>query len=63
MSKDSKDGISFQAIFSKATTLVDGSWRISFDVNSNQVSELIQISQLSGLPLQIAIIPLAVKRG
>lgn len=65
MSKDSKyaDGISFQAIFSKASTLVDGSWRLSFDVNSNQVSELIKVSQLQGVNLQIAIVPIEVKRG
>lgn len=64
MSTDSKQiGISFQAIFSKASTLVDGSWRLSFDVNPTQVSELIQISQLQGVNLQIAIIPLGGKRG
>lgn len=65
MSKDSNlaNGISFQAIFSKASTLVDGSWRLSFDVNANQVSELIRISQLQGVVLQVAVIPIGGKRG
>lgn len=65
MSKDSKhaDGISFQAIFTNAKTLIDGSWRISFDVNSNQISELIKVTQLQGTNLQLAIIPIEVKRG
>jgi len=64
MSKDSEqNGICFQAIFSKASTLVDGSWRLSFDVNANQVSELIKISQLQGINLQVAVIPLGGKRG
>ena len=60
MSKDSDQqvGISFQAVFTKATTLVDGSWRISFDVNPSQVPEIIKISQLLGYSLQVAVIPL-----
>jgi len=65
MSSDSNQqiGISFQAIFSKASTLVDGSWRVSFDVNANQAQELIKLSQLIGSNLQVAIIPIGGKNG
>jgi hypothetical protein len=60
---DSKqvDGICFKALFSKASTLVDGSWRVSFDVNITEISEIIKLSQLLGYNLQIAVIPLPPK--
>jgi hypothetical protein len=35
-----------QGVFSKATTTVDGGWRISFDVDEKQAKEITEISKL-----------------
>jgi hypothetical protein len=42
--------------FSKATTLVDGGWRISFDVDENQAAEIVAASKLKGKVVFISII-------
>jgi hypothetical protein len=57
---DSKytDSICFKALFSKASTLVDGSWRVSFDVNITEISEIVKLAKLLGDNLQIAVIPI-----
>jgi hypothetical protein len=50
-------GVTFQAIFAKASTLIDGSWRISFDVNPDHAVQVMQTANLKDLVLQIAIVP------
>lgn len=49
------DGIVFNAIFSKATTLIDNSWRISFDVNNDQAQEILKIATLNDENLIITV--------
>jgi len=58
-------GITFLGTFFKASTLIDGGWRISFDVDSNQANKIVQLSTIKDSLLQFAIVPVAteVKRG
>lgn len=51
------DAITFQATFSKATTLVDGGWRVSFDLSESSGHKAAQIAALTGSILQIAVVP------
>lgn len=51
------DGITFQAIFQKFTTLIDGGYRVSFDVSENEAKSLFQLSQMRESVLQVAIVP------
>lgn len=51
------EGITFQAIFQKFTSLIDGGYRVSFDVSENDAANLVQLSQLRENVLQIAIVP------
>lgn len=48
--------IAVQATFSKATTLVDGGWRISFDLSETQAEAVSKIAQLNGQCLYLAIV-------
>lgn len=56
-------GIAFQATFSKATTLVDGGWRVSFDVNPDDAAKLAILSQWRDQLLQLAVVPLPADGG
>jgi hypothetical protein len=49
-------GISFEAILAKITTTVDGGWNITLSVSQNEVSSIMELSDLRDMPLQIAII-------
>lgn len=51
------EGITFRAYFSKASTLVDGGWRISFDLSGDLGKVAAQVAALGGQDLQIAIVP------
>lgn len=51
------NGITFTAYFSKATTLVDGGWRVSFDLDEKAGITAAQVSALKGQELQIAVVP------
>lgn len=51
------DGITFQAIFQKFTTLIDGGYRVSFDVSENEAKSLFQLSKMRESVLQVAIVP------
>lgn len=51
-------GITFNATFSKATTLVDGGWRLSLDLSENDGDKITELAMLSRDLLQVAIIPI-----
>ena len=50
--------ITFKALLSKATTTVDGGWRVSFDVSADEVAQIMELTKQSGKLLQVAVIPL-----
>lgn len=54
-------GITFLGTFYKASTLIDGGWRISFDVDAQQAAKVVQLSAIKDSLLQFAIIPVDVK--
>ena len=56
-------GITFSATFSKASTLVDGGWRVSFDVNPDDAAKLAALSQFRDRLLQLAVIPFPEDKG
>lgn len=58
MTKNEDVGITFLGTFFKASTLIDGGWRISFDIDSEQAAKVVQLSTLKDSLLQFAIIPI-----
>lgn len=52
------EGITFRAYFSKATTLIDGGWRISFDLSQGSGITAAQVAAMNGQALQIGIVPM-----
>ena len=48
--------IVLDAIFNKATTTVDGGWRISFDCPNNEAQNISQISQLQGTKFHLVVL-------
>lgn len=62
MADDTTDiGITFLGTFFKASTLIDGGWRVSFDVDSQQAAKVVQLSVIKDSLLQFAIVPVDVK--
>ena len=58
MADDTTDiGITFLGTFFKASTLIDGGWRVSFDLDAKQATEIAKVSALHGSLLQFAIVP------
>lgn len=55
--KDVSEHISFQAIFNKATTVIDGSLRISLDLTPDQAQAMVDLIRLQGRILEVAIVP------
>lgn len=49
--------ITFLATFNKATTLVDGGWRISLDLAEHESDKITQLAKAKDQVLQVAIIP------
>lgn len=49
--------IAVEAIFAKATTTVDGGWRISFDLPGYLSSTVAEISKLRDEAIKLVIIP------
>lgn len=49
--------IHFKAIFSKATTTIDGGWRVSFDLDAFQGDKATALNEVRDKVLQIAIVP------
>lgn len=57
-SKDLADGaITFSAIFYRATTTVDGGWRVSFDINPNDADKIAALAEHRDDMFQVAAIP------
>jgi hypothetical protein len=54
MNKD--DALVFKCTFSKATTLIDGGWRVSFDLSEYDGDIVSKIAKLKDSILQIAIL-------
>lgn len=48
--------LTFTVTFARATTLIDGGWRISFDVSNSEARALHILSELREHLLQIAVI-------
>jgi hypothetical protein len=48
--------ISFKALFNKATTTIDGSWRISIDLGEHDGDTVMKISALKDKILNIALV-------
>jgi len=53
---DSKH-LTFQAVFNKAQTVIDGSLRISLDLTPDQAQAMVDLIRLQGRILEVAIIP------
>lgn len=51
------DGITFEAIFFKASTTIDGGWQVTFSVNQSEAEKLLQVSQYREEILQVAVVP------
>lgn len=51
--KDNK--VCLQGTFYKAQTLIDGGWRVSFDIQSDLSTEIVELSTLHGLPLHVVV--------
>lgn len=51
------ESVTFQAIFYKAQTVVDGSLRISLDLSPDQAQSMVDLIKLQGRILEVAIIP------
>lgn len=52
----SEQSISFQAIFHKAQTVVDGGLRLSLDLSPDQAQAMVDLIKLQGRILEVAII-------
>ena len=49
--------------FSKATTLVDGGWRISFDLDEHQAKEIAEITKMRNKVVFISVITKAEQKA
>lgn len=49
--------VSFKAILQKATTLVDGGWRVSFDVAEDDTQAILILSQMRDTDLHVGVVP------
>lgn len=47
--------VAVQAIFTKASTTVDGGWRISFDVSESEAKAVTDIAQLKNEALYLVV--------
>jgi glucan biosynthesis protein len=56
--KADQAAVTFQAVFVKAQTMVDGCWRVSFDVSPKHAADLIELSKLMNKYLQVAVVQL-----
>jgi hypothetical protein len=52
-------GITFQAHFARASTTVDGGWRVSFDVDQDAAPMLAELAKLRQVRFQLALVPIA----
>ncbi len=56
MKKAKGNELIFDAIFSKATTSLDGAWKLTFDVNSTEVVNIAKIARLMNKALKLVVI-------
>lgn len=47
----------FSAILNRITTTLDGGWRISFDVPKRESKEIMELSQMRNVVLQLGVVP------
>lgn len=52
-----ENSIVFTAVINKATTLVDGGWRISFDLPADASLSVAQLSQYRDQVITLVVIP------
>lgn len=57
------NGVTLQAIFSKASTTVDGGWNITFAVSQDEAKAIMQLSQLREQLVQLAVVPITFESG
>jgi hypothetical protein len=53
----SDQAVTFQAIFNKATTTIDGGWNVTLSVSNDEAQRILQLSNMRDQVLQVAIIP------
>ena len=56
--KDQIEGITLSAIFSKATTTIDGGWNITFSVSQDNAEQVMQVAEFRETLLQLAVVPI-----
>lgn len=50
-----QEPVALQGVFTKATTLVDCSWRVSFDCSENMADKVAELSKLRGEALYLIV--------
>lgn len=50
--------VTFQAIFTKATTTTDGGWNVTFSLSQDEALKVTQLAQLRDMALQVAVVPI-----
>lgn len=48
-----QEPVALQGIFSKATTLVDGGWRVSFDLSEQMGDQVAELTKLRGIAIYV----------
>lgn len=56
-------GITFQAVFAKATTTVDGGWNVTFSVSQDEAEAILGLATLRDELLQVAVLKADVGMG
>jgi hypothetical protein len=51
------EGLKFEVVFVKAQTMIDGGWRITFDLSDNEAKVIPILTELRHQLLQIEIVP------
>lgn len=58
MNENDDIAVTFQAVFAKAVTLQDGSWRLTLDLQEGFDKTISDIASLRGKILQVALVPI-----
>lgn len=51
-----EEGIAMEGVLTKASTTVDGGWRITFDLPASSAPQVLQLSQLRDCAVKIIVI-------
>ena len=51
------EAITFGAIFSKATTTVDGGWNLTLSVNPEEADQIVKLFKMKDSLFQVALVP------